>query len=158
MNGWIKTSALMLLALCLNCSVSLAKDFARGPLFKGMDLTAGQKQQVQALFENQMADEKKDFDKIKEIRGKMDEEFLKDRPDESKIKSDINDIEKIQSKLLDEHFDRIFALRKILTPEQFKKFIGKSIKMRKDRGEWFKGFWQSHRATGESSAAPDTTK
>ena len=144
MRKSICVGLMLTLILCLSCASVYAADKVPKGMFKDLKLTADQEKQVQSMFEKQKADEKQDFEKIKEFQDILDQEFLKDHPDESKIKSTINDIKKIQTKLLDKHFDHMFALRKILTPEQFKKFIEKGKKMRAKKGDDFKGFWHQH--------------
>ena len=149
MKKWMGVCLMAAFMLCLGCAWVYADERVPKDIFKGLNLTADQQKQMQSLFEKQRTEEKKDFERIKELEGKLDEEFLKDRPDESKIKAATNDIKKIQTKLLDKHFDRLFDLRKILTPEQFKKFIEKGVKDRKKFGAKHKGFWPSHPPTGE---------
>ena len=158
MKKWMRTGLMLTLILCLSCAAVYAAEKVPRGMFKDLKLTADQEKQMQSLFERQRTEEKKDFEKIKELQGKLDEEFLKDRPDESKIKSAADDIKNIQTKLLDKHFDRLFALRKILTAEQFKKFIEKGKNMREKKGRSFRGFWQQHHSTGESFAPHDRSK
>lgn len=151
MDKWMRTLLMLIFALCFSFSAAHAVGKLPGGMFKDLGLTAGQEKQMQSLFDQQRIEEKKDFDKIKELQQTMDQEFLKDRPDESRIRSTANNIEQIQIRLLDKHFNRLFEMRKILTPEQFKKFIEKGRKMREKR--WgFNGFWQPHRPTGEGFA------
>lgn len=152
MKKCISAGLMLILILCLSCAAVYAAEKTPRGMFKDLKLTADQEKQMQSLFERQKTEEKKDFEKIKEFQGKLDDEFLKDRPDESRIKSIANDIKQIQTKLLDKHFDRLFALRKVLTPEQFKKFIEKGRKMRSKKDGGFKGFWQQHHSTGEGFA------
>jgi Spy/CpxP family protein refolding chaperone len=152
MDKWIRTLLMLIFALCFSFAVAHAAEKMPGGMFKDLGLTAGQEKQMQSLFEQQRTEEKKDFEKIKELQQTMDQEFLKDRPDETKIKSTVNEIKQIQMKLLDKHFDRLFALRKILTPEQFRKFTEKGRKMRGKRAWGFNGFWLPHRPTGEGFA------
>jgi Spy/CpxP family protein refolding chaperone len=159
MKKWMGVGLMVALMLCLSCAWVYAAERIPKDIFKGLNLTADQQKQMQSLFERQRTEEKKDFEKIKELQGKLDEEFLKDRPDESKIRATANDIKKIQIKLLDKHFDRLFDLRKILTPEQFKKFIEKGVKNRKKFSGKHKGFWPPHPPTGEGfMPPPDKTK
>ena len=154
MKKWMRIGLMLTLILCLSCAAVYAAEKVPRGMFKDLKLTADQEKQMQSLFERQRTEEKKDFEKIKELQGKLDVEFLKDRPDESRIGSIANDIKQIQTKLLDKHFDRLFALRKILTPEQFKKFIEKGRKMRSkmDGGPRVSG--NKHHSTGESFAPP----
>jgi len=154
MKKWMRIGLMLTLILCLSCAAVYAAEKVPRGMFKDLKLTADQEKQMQSLFERQRTEEKKDFEKIKELQGKLDVEFLKDRPDESRIGSIANDIKQIQTKLLDKHFDRLFALRKILTPEQFKKFIEKGVKNRKIFSGNRKGFWPSHPPTGEGFMPP----
>ena len=144
MKKWMRTGLMLILILCLSCAAVYAAEKVPRGMFKDLKLTADQEKQMQSLFERQRTEEKKDFEKIKELQGKLDEEFLKDRPDESKIKSAANEIKKVQTKLLDKHFDHLFALRKLLTTEQFKKFIEKGRKMREKMDRDHKDFRPPH--------------
>jgi Spy/CpxP family protein refolding chaperone len=147
--------AVLILAflLCLGCAGVYAAERIPKGIFKDLNLTADQEKQMKGLFERQKEDEKKKFRKIRGLQDKMDKEFLQDRPDGSRIRSIANDIKKIQSEMLDEHFDYLSSLRNILTPAQFKKFIEKGKKMR-EKGGKFKGFWQQHHSTREGFMPP----
>jgi Spy/CpxP family protein refolding chaperone len=137
--------------LCLGCAGVYAAERIPKGIFKDLNLTADQEKQMKGLFERQKEDEKKKFEKIRGLQDKMDNEFVKDRPDESRIKSTANDIKKIQTELLDEHFSHLLALRKVLTPDQFKKFIEKGKKMRGNKDRGGKGFWHMRHPSGEGS-------
>jgi Spy/CpxP family protein refolding chaperone len=139
--------------LCLGCTGMYAAERIPRDIFKNLNLTADQEKQMRTLFERERENEKKKFEKIRGLQDKLDKEFLKDRPDESRIRSAANDIKIIQTELLDEHFNHLLALRKVLTPAQFKKFIEKGKKMRDKKGGAFKGFWQRH-PTGEGFTPP----
>jgi len=149
---------LTLLMLCLVCAAANAAEKMPKGMAKDLNLTPDQKKQMQTIFERQREDEKKDLKSIRALQTALDEELIKDRPDESKIKSTVNEIKQIQIKLLDKHFDSTFALRKILTPEQFRKFIEKGRKMRdKIKGDR-KGFRPKHSSTEEGFMPPPSPK
>ncbi len=149
MKRSIYTVAMLALMLFLSCAAANAAERIPAGIFKDLNLSTDQEKQMRALFERQRDDEKKNFEKIRGLQEKLEKEFLKDHPDESNIRSTANNIKIIQTKLLDEHFDHLLALRKVLTQEQFKKFIEKGKKMREKKGGGFKGFWQTHHSTGE---------
>jgi Spy/CpxP family protein refolding chaperone len=154
MKRSVLTIVMLAVMLFVLCAAANAAERIPSGIFKGLNLSADQEKQMRTLFERQRGDEKKKFEKIRGLQENLDEEFLKDRPDESKIKSTVNTIKNIQTELLDEHFDNLLALRKVLTPEQFRKFIEKGKKMREKNGGYFKGFWQTRHPTREGSTRP----
>jgi len=158
MKKWIWMGLTLMFLLCLVCSGTYAAERVPKGIFKDLNLTADQEKQMKGLFEHQKEDEKKKFEKIRGLQDKLDKEFLKDVPDESRIRSAAKDIKNIQSELLDEHFNHLLALRKVLTPEQFKKFIEKGKKMREKRGGGLIGFWQTRHTTDEGAISHRSTK
>lgn len=66
------------------------------------------------------------FDEMKKKRSLMKEELHKDGLDMAKIGEINNELKQLQARMLDHRLDRILEVRKILTPEQFKKFLAKT--------------------------------
>jgi Spy/CpxP family protein refolding chaperone len=145
----------MFLGLNLNCYA--AQNMPKR-LFKDLGLSPDQGKQMQTLFESQKTEEQNDLKIIRSFQKDLDDEFLKDKPDETKIESTVNEIKKIQTKMLNKHFDRTFAIRKILSKEQFKKFIEKGKKMRGKMERGQKGNKPAHAPTGESFTPPSDDK
>ncbi len=130
MNGITRTGFMFALLLCVGCGTAHAAEKMPKGMFSDLDLSAKQEKQIREYFERQREDEKKDMKKVHSLQTELDNELLKERPDEARINATVGEIKKVQTKLLDKHFDRIFAIRKILTPEQFRKFTEKGRKMR----------------------------
>lgn len=128
----MKSSRIMMLMFAVMLAfsfVSFAQERIPREMFKGLDLTAAQKQKMDDLFKSRRDEEKKNFESIRAIQDQMDQEFLKGKPDNSKIRSYIDETKKIQGKLIDDHFNEVYSIKSILTDQQFKQFITNRHKM-----------------------------
>ncbi len=95
----------------------------RPDMFKELNLTKAQEQQLEAGRKAQMAKVKRSMEHIRTLHGTLDQEFIKDAPNEARINALITEIKTEQQVLMNEHFESLLSLRKVLTPEQFKKMV-----------------------------------
>ena len=110
------------------------KDARQQELYKDLNLTDAQKKSLEenkAKHKDQM---KALFTEMKEKRLLIQKELKKETLDMEKINQLNNDLKKLQAQMLDYRLERILEVRKILTPEQFKKFTAKI----EERGGHFK--------------------
>jgi len=113
----------VLVFLIIIFSFVLARGGLPPKLTEKLDLTVQQQEQMKTLHEKQRVDFKNNMDKVKILHDQLDQELLKSKLDEQKIKNITEQIKIIQLKLIDAHFEQILGMRKILTQEQFKKML-----------------------------------
>ena len=97
----------------------------RKQLYEGLGLTEGQKK---LLEENRKKSRGREEVLFKEMRGKM--EMIRRELQNETLNMEViyrinNDLKQIQAQMLDDRLEGILEVRKILTPEQFKKFEDK---------------------------------
>ena len=92
-------------------------------MLASLDLSSAQKQQLESLREQQMKNMKKTMEHIRKLHETLDNEFIKDTPDEAMIKTIIHEIDQDQQTLMSGHFQGLLAMRTVLTHDQFKKMI-----------------------------------
>lgn len=102
-----------------------------------LGLTDEQVQQLDDYRNQQREQMKQDRQTMKQLKEEIKQETEKTEIDEAKIKSIHEQLKTLNNKMSDNRLDGILQLRKILTPEQFKKFNearGKRGKMRQGNG------------------------
>lgn len=95
-------------------------------LYKELKLTDEQKKLLEENRKTHREEARAMFDEMRQKRALMKEELQKDSLDMAKINSINQDLKALQAKMLDHRLERILEVRKILTPEQFKKFLEKT--------------------------------
>jgi Spy/CpxP family protein refolding chaperone len=103
-------------------------------LYKELNLTEAQKKSLEENKAKNKDQMKSIFTEMKDKKALIRQELGKDTLDMGKVTQLNNDLKGLQAKMLDYKLERILEVRKILTPEQFKKFTAKM----KERGEHFK--------------------
>ena len=114
-----------------------------GELFKQLNLTEDQKKQLKANKEKQKEQMKAAFTQMKAQKDAMHQELMKKDLDMAKINAIQSQIKAFQAQMVDNHLNSILEVRKILTPEQFSKFIS-LMEERKSK-------WQGHGAMKHGS-------
>jgi len=90
-------------------------------MFKKLDLTKEQKEKLADLRKNQKGDIKETVKKMRSLREKAKTAFEGTASD-SELKAIHQEMKTLRSEIEDQRFQRILAIRSILTPEQRKKF------------------------------------
>jgi Spy/CpxP family protein refolding chaperone len=90
---------------------------------KDLNLTEDQKKMLEANKNQNREGMKTLFQSIKEKRSLIREELQKSQLDIGKINQIQGELKELQAKMLDHRLEGILEVRKILTPEQFKKFM-----------------------------------
>ncbi len=131
---------LVIAALALSSAVIYAADTAnmqqdkavskkweakRQELYKELDLTVDQQKALEENKKKHMGETKTLFGQMKETRSKIRQELQKDTLDMTKLTQLNNELKNLQVQMLDRKLEGILEVRKILTPEQFKKFTEK---------------------------------
>lgn len=101
------------------------KEAKRQELYKELNLSEEQKKLLEENRNKHKERMKTLFAGMKEKMTFMRQELQKDTLDTAKINQTNNELKKLQTDMLDYRLDRILEVRKILTPEQFKKFMSK---------------------------------
>lgn len=86
---------------------------------KVLNLNDDQVKQLKDNWKQQKETMKSVFEQMKSSREAFDAEIVKATPDMNKINAIQTQIKTIQSQLVDDRFNSILAIKKILTPEQF---------------------------------------
>ncbi len=97
----------------------------RQELYKDLNLTDQQKRALEENKNKRREQTKALFNEMKEKRQLLSQELQKDELNMEKINQANNELKNLQAQMLDNRLASILEVRKILTPEQFKKFIGK---------------------------------
>ena len=102
---------------------SQARQEFRKKLFKQLDLSPAQKETMQKHRKIQRAQMKAYRDKIKVRKKSLRSELQKIEPDMEKVKQMNAQLKVDLSAMQDHRLQGILGIRKILTPEQFKRFL-----------------------------------
>ena len=104
-------------------------------IFKALQLTKAQEQQLRSSREAQEKVMRAGMAEIQRLHEQLDAEFLEEHPDEKAIAAAIAEIKQGQGKLMDMHFAGMLEMRHILTAEQFKKMISmhQQFRLRMDK-------------------------
>lgn len=132
-------------------------DAKREQLYKELNLTAEQKNALKENKNKHREESKALFENMRAKKDLMREELSKDTVNMDKINQIQSEIKELQTKMSDQRLQGILEVRKILTPEQFKKFMA-SMEERKGRfgreGKGSRGDSKKDRE-GSSSAMPE---
>jgi Spy/CpxP family protein refolding chaperone len=101
-------------------------------IFKQLELTKEQKVQLKTMRKNSKGQMKSLRTEKKKVRKELKQAMRSNTPD-TKLRSLHNEITRLQNKIKDQRFEKMLAIRKILTPEQREKFFDLKSKMRKKR-------------------------
>lgn len=109
------------------------KEARRQELYKDLNLSDEQKKALEENKSKGREQMKALFTDMRAKREAIRQELQKDTLDMAKIDQINGELKNLQAQLLDHRLEHILAVRKILTPEQFKKFISK---MEEKSQEW----------------------
>ena len=100
------------------------KTYGKGcDIYSQLNLTDQQKKQLDESRNKYMGQNKALFNQIKEKRALIRQELQRDKLDMNKINQANSELKKIEGQLLDSKLQGMIETKKILTPEQFKKFM-----------------------------------
>lgn len=105
----------------------------RDQLYKELNLTDEQKKALEENKNRHREESKALFEQMRAKRDLMREELQKDKLDMGKINQLQNELKQSQSQMSDQRLQGILEVRKILTPDQFKKFMAN---MEDQKGRW----------------------
>lgn len=106
-----------------------------------LELTPEQVSKLKELREGSAPARKEHREKVREVRGKIKEELLKDRPSQRVLDDYAAQMGDLHEKLNTASINHLLQVKEILTPEQFKIFTEKGPKggpgahIRKHRGD-----------------------
>ena len=113
-----------------------------GKIIKELNLTPEQQKNLKENRKNQREEMQKGRAEIKEKHLKLKEALKNPDVTKAAVEPLLNEIKLLQSQLIDRRINGIFAVKEILTKEQFIKFLKlmeKQQEKRKERiGNWFK--------------------
>jgi len=112
------------------CAVLIVPAYAQekrpehqGKMFDQLNLNDKQKQAMEANKAAHRGKVKQDFEKMKALKEEFNAELMKPKLDMGKINSLQKQFKALQAQLADDRLNSILEVRKILTPDQFSKFI-----------------------------------
>ncbi len=105
----------------------------REGIFKELNLTPEQQKKLEENRKAQREDVTKLQQAIKEKHAKLREELKNPGSTRSTVEPLVNEIKSLQAQLIDHRINGIFAVKEILTPEQFVKFQGMIEKRQENR-------------------------
>ena len=118
-------------------------DSKRQQFYSDLGLSDGQKKLLDENREKQREQSKQMFSQVKEKTALLRQELQEEPLNTEKIYQTNNELKKLQEQISDNRVERILEVRKILTAEQFKKFLAKTDKQknhsRYKRGEQKQG-------------------
>jgi len=118
----------------------------RGPdeFFKELNLTAEQKEKLKAQREAKKGDFKALHEQMKAKMQALHEEISKPGTTRADVNGLVNEINALKGQMFSQMTDGIFAMKEVLTPEQFAKMQAKhQERMNKKGKEWGKhGGWE----------------
>jgi Spy/CpxP family protein refolding chaperone len=94
-------------------------------IFKDLNLTVQQTKMLEENKNENKAEVEALFSQMKQKEAAMREELQKPKLDMTKITKINGELKKLQAEMIDGRLEGILAVRKILSPEQFKKFTQK---------------------------------
>lgn len=109
--------------------------------FGQLNLTEEQKQQLKENKASHREKNKSSFEQAKSYREAMKNELMKPELDMSKIYEIHSQLKTLHAQMADDRLSSILEVRKILTPEQFSKFISLMEERRSK-------FWSEHKRKG----------
>ena len=97
----------------------------RNELYKDLNLSQEQKKMLEENKNKHKEEMKALFNAMKEMRTSMRQELQKEKLDMAKIGEINNEMKRLEAQMSDQRLAGILEVRKILSPEQFKKFMEK---------------------------------
>jgi len=116
---------------------SKPRDFTQSPLFQELNLQSSQKEKIQKIHENYRESMKQKREAVKEAKKNLEQAMLSDA-DDTTLRKYFSSFQNARSEMMKLHFEQALEIRKILTPEQRKKFEEAKKKMKESKG-WGRG-------------------
>ena len=91
-------------------------------MYAQLNLTEDQKKSLEENKKKNRGSKKEIFEKLRSNREALNSELMKPELDMNKVNEIQSQLKNLQSQMADERLSSILEVRKILTPEQFKKF------------------------------------
>ncbi len=151
-----QTTAAIILSLLLSLSVQAQNGQGRGngegkgkyrqQMIQELNLTEQQQKDMKALKESKPADRKTKREEAKKIREELDQLLRAESVDKNAVDKKIAEISNMTTEKMNARVDHLLEVKKILTPEQFNKFLDlKKEKMHNNRKGKGKGKGKGHR-------------
>lgn len=102
---------------------------------KELNLTPEQAQRLKELRNQHREKRKNGWKDIRAKRQKLQEELQKPKLNEARVRQIHNELKALKAQKADQRLERILEVRKILTPEQFSKFMELTKKFKGERGK-----------------------
>ena len=106
-------------------------------IYNQLNLTDAQKKQLEANKRQHRAKSQSVRQEMKIYREALQQELMRPQLDLSKINAIHNQIKSLQSQMEDDRLSSILAVRAILTPEQFLKFVNLMHQHKQEHGKWY---------------------
>jgi len=116
---------------------------------KELNLTVEQQAKLKENRKAQRQEIEKLVKALKEKQAKLQEALKNPAVSKSTVQPLANEIKSLQAQLIDHRIDSIFAVKEILTPEQFAKFQQKTEKRKDGRKERFQKQHERRKGTSE---------
>jgi len=121
-----KMFALAIFAGMLLFAVSTFAGDLIGPNMKGLDLNDDQKAKIAELRVNHQIDVVELRAKVEKLHLMLKQELMKADPSRKNIDSILDKISSSKATLAKKRIDHLFEVKKILTPEQWKKLVART--------------------------------
>lgn len=128
----------------IQCEHKQRGEGQRGGVFKELKLTPEQQKKLEENRKAQREEITKLRMAIKEKQQKLQEELKNPVVTKAAVEPIVNEIKSLQAQLIDHRISGIFAVKEILTPEQFAKFQQMTGRWQENRKEYFQN-WRERR-------------
>jgi periplasmic protein CpxP/Spy len=105
----------------------------KAEIYSQLGLTDQQKQELEANKAQNKEQRKAFFEKMRAKRKELNQELMKPTLDMPKIEAIQTELKSMQAQMIDDRLNSTLSVRKILSPEQFAKFI---TLMEERKGQW----------------------
>ena len=119
-------------------------------IFKELNLTQQQKEKLEENRKAQREKMMKLHTAIKEKQAKLQEALKNPAVTRAIIEPLVNEIKSLQTQLIDHRINGIFAVKEILTPEQFAKFQQMTEKRQENRKWRFQNWREKRKGTNQN--------
>jgi Spy/CpxP family protein refolding chaperone len=135
-----------------------AKDKKECPMMKGhhlmaeiLNLTGDQQKQLEDIKQKQEETMKISFEAVKTAKEALNAEIVKATSDTAKITDLQNQLKAAQAQMADNHLNKLLAIKKIMTPEQFAGYMAleKAEEIMKHEHHGFGGKFGEHGPWGK---------
>ena len=97
-------------------------------IFKDLNLTDQQKKMLEENKAKHKEEMKVTLDAIRQARDSMRQELQKEKLDMAKVGRINDELKKLEAQMIDRRLEGVLEVRKILSPQQFQKFMSKMEK------------------------------